>query len=106
MAAEPLDDLTDVLYPTESSDWGGMDQEAEDSQYAGDSAPVKLGGPATPYDALIYKMATTRGQDPNLIKAQIAIESGFNPKAVSPKKARGLSQFMPATFAQIGRAHV
>ena len=63
----------------------------------------KAGGEASQYDALINELATARGQDPNLIKAQIWAESRFNPNAVSPKGAKGLSQFMPGTWATYGK---
>src|SRR5919205_669594 len=37
-----------------------------------------------------------------LLAAQIYVESGFNPFAVSPAGAQGIAQFMPATAAGLG----
>jgi soluble lytic murein transglycosylase-like protein len=54
------------------------------------------------YDSIIEKYAGDYRLDPHLIRSIIATESGFNPKAVSPKGARGLMQLMPATAARLG----
>jgi hypothetical protein len=42
------------------------------------------------------------GIDPIIMRAQIAQESGGNPKAVSPMGAKGISQFMPGTAQRYG----
>jgi soluble lytic murein transglycosylase-like protein len=58
--------------------------------------------PATIYDPFIDRVAEENGLDPALIKAVALVESGFNPKAVSPKGAQGLMQLMPATASRYG----
>jgi soluble lytic murein transglycosylase-like protein len=46
---------------------------------------------------LLREAAKAHGVDIELLKAVIAVESGFNPKAVSPRGAVGLMQITPAT---------
>ena len=50
-----------------------------------------------PIYKLVDKLAQKSGIDPKLVMAVILVESGFNPKAVSPKNAQGLMQLIPET---------
>jgi Transglycosylase SLT domain/Domain of unknown function (DUF4124) len=56
------------------------------------------------YATLIESNAKTHGLDPSLVKAMIAVESAFEPQAVSAKGALGLMQIMPATGERYGVA--
>jgi soluble lytic murein transglycosylase len=57
------------------------------------------------YDALIFKEANLAGLDSALVKAVIAVESGFNRFARSHAGAMGLMQLMPATCDRYGVAN-
>jgi soluble lytic murein transglycosylase-like protein len=46
---------------------------------------------------LVATVAKEHGLDPALLHAVITVESGYNPKARSPKGAAGLMQLMPET---------
>ena len=50
------------------------------------------------YDDIITKASKRHGLLFSLIKSVIAVESSFNPRAVSHKGARGLMQIMPQNF--------
>lgn len=56
----------------------------------------------TPFQRIIRAAAERYGLDADLIHCVVAVESNFNPKAVSPKNARGLMQLLPQTAAQYG----
>lgn len=51
---------------------------------------------------LIHQAALTHSLPPALVEAVARVESGLNPRAVSPKGARGLMQVMPATGRRFG----
>ena len=53
-------------------------------------------------EALVKQLAPRYAIDPNLAMAVIAIESGFNVRAVSPKNAQGLMQLIPETAERFG----
>ena len=74
-----------------------------------DSAPVgfapglKPGGVPPEYVTWIKRAGELCAEvSAPLVAAQIEAESGWNPTAVSPADARGLSQFIPATWATWG----
>ena len=50
----------------------------------------------------LRKAADHTGVDYDLLKAVIAVESGFDAQAISPKGAVGLMQLMPATAKRFG----
>ncbi len=54
------------------------------------------------YQAMIVDASRRWSVSAALISAQIQVESGFNPRAVSPAGAQGIAQFMPATAAAYG----
>ena len=62
-----------------------------------------VGNPNTiRYEPLIVAAAKRHDLDPQLVKAVIAVESGFEPGAVSDKGAIGLMQVLPATGERYG----
>jgi soluble lytic murein transglycosylase-like protein len=54
------------------------------------------------FDGLIVRHAEARGVRPDLVRAVVQVESGYNPGAISVKGAMGLMQLMPATAASLG----
>jgi hypothetical protein len=76
--------------------------EPEDQFIAQPSAPPTVG----PYGNLIRAAALKHGLDENLITGVIAVESNFNPRAVSRKRAQGLMQLIPQTAARYSVANI
>ena len=54
------------------------------------------------FDDLVVAHAQRHSLRPELVRAVIQVESGFNPMATSPKGAMGLMQLMPATARALG----
>ena len=57
---------------------------------------------ATAFDDIVRLHAERERVDPRLVKSVMLVESNFNPRAVSPKGARGLMQLMPGTARRYG----
>lgn len=54
-----------------------------------------------PFSAQIRNAANNYSMDPALVASVIAVESNFNPRAVSKKSALGLMQLLPETAEQM-----
>lgn len=67
-------------------------------------AMVLAAPPARPQtlNEFINTISDRQHIDPDLVNSVIHAESGFNPRAVSPKGARGLMQLMPQTASRLG----
>ena len=59
-----------------------------------------------PFEELIRAAAEKHGVEAQLIASVIAVESNFNPRAVSRKQAQGLMQLMPETAARFAVTNV
>ena len=57
---------------------------------------------ADTYSSLIDSAGRRAAVEPNLLRAVIAVESAFDPKARSPKGAQGLMQLLPSTARRYG----
>ncbi|MGA2187225.1 MAG: lytic transglycosylase domain-containing protein [Steroidobacteraceae bacterium] len=69
---------------------------------SGDHYSAALLARAAQYDSIIEKAAVSASVEPNLLRAVIVVESGFNCRAVSKRGAVGLMQLMPATASRFG----
>jgi hypothetical protein len=84
-----IDDIVDAVQAAESAE-----QAVE--TVAEEPAPKKVD-----IDMHIEEVATQYGVAPKLVAAIVAVESEFNPRAVSRRGAEGLMQLMPATAAYL-----
>jgi soluble lytic murein transglycosylase-like protein len=78
---------------------------SHDITQSGDHYDPAVLARATQYDSIIEKAAVSAAVEPNLLRAVIVVESGFNSRAVSKKGAVGLMQLMPATATRFGVAN-
>jgi soluble lytic murein transglycosylase-like protein len=71
-------------------------------QYRTTGADLSLAGIETRLGDVVAEHARRHDLSPDLVRAVIRVESGWNPHAVSAKGALGLMQLMPATAAEYG----
>ena len=83
--------------------------EAGATAYAVPGAPTyRSTRPAAPqaaslrYESFVLEHATRQSLRPELVRAVIQVESGYNAFATSPKGAMGLMQLMPQTARELG----
>jgi soluble lytic murein transglycosylase len=73
-----------------------------------EASSIRSTRPAAPlavrerYEPLIRDYSTRQALRPDLVRAVIQVESGFNPRARSRVGAMGLMQLMPATARELG----
>src|SRR5271170_2827059 len=77
----------------------------QDRTASGDRYDAMLLAKAGQYDSIIERAAVSASVEPNLLRAVIVVESGFNSRAVSKRGAMGLMQLMPATATRYGAAN-
>ncbi|MCC6531373.1 MAG: transglycosylase SLT domain-containing protein [Burkholderiales bacterium] len=89
--AQPNTDLPSCLLP----------ERVEPVHVAVEEPAIEIRG-RPEIEALVKQLAPQYAIDPQLVMALISVESGFNPKAVSPKNAQGLMQLIPETAQRFG----
>lgn len=66
------------------------------------TTPVESESARERYEPFVIEHANKHGLRPELVRAVIQVESGYNPRALSPKGAMGLMQLMPETARMLG----
>ena len=69
---------------------------------SGQPYDARLLATAGKFDPLIESAAAAAAVEPELLRAVIAVESGFDPRALSKAGAAGLMQLMPETARRYG----
>ncbi len=111
VATEKLDDRYQLFFKGSTAaqiEAARREKEARDADAALAESPIFRRVVNHPnlarYAPLIVRYASEHQVDAALVKALIAVESGYEPTAVSPKGALGLMQVIPETAARYGLA--
>lgn len=82
---------------------GGSSEASADTGTAGTGSGTLTGAPAQ-YASYIIKAGSICDEvTPSIIAAQLHQESGFDPNVQSGAGAQGIAQFMPGTWASVGK---
>ena len=73
-----------------------------DPRPEGTAAVPRPSRPMSRLEGLIERYARSQALDPQLVRAVVQAESGFDPQARSTKGAMGLMQLMPETARELG----
>jgi soluble lytic murein transglycosylase-like protein len=94
----------DINNPFSGQQVGTLPTEARTEPKGFERSPVPPAPDLTPEDikAKVTKAAKDTKLDPKLFHAVVSTESNYNPSAVSPVGAVGLTQLMPKTAAGLG----
>jgi soluble lytic murein transglycosylase-like protein len=66
------------------------------------TTPVESTSARERYEPYVLEYSNLNSLRPELVRAVIQVESGYNPRALSPKGAMGLMQLMPETARMLG----
>lgn len=66
------------------------------------TTPVEESSARELYEPFVVEYSNQHSLRPALVRAVIQVESGYNPRALSPKGAMGLMQLMPETARMLG----
>ena len=81
---------------------GAMTYSVPDAPSIRATTPLADASVRDQFEPLIREHAAKQALRMDLVRAVIQVESGYNPRARSPKGAMGLMQLMPATARQLG----